>query len=495
MCIRLITLILICSSPLFGFQNPFPEKEDLVGVSVETLVLRSGPFLKYKADYGILSASENRGSDASRRIHIPVVRIRSPETTDRPPLFYFTGGPGNPNVPSLDEYVKAGLDDLSWPWILELGDLVWAGYRGVDGVDRLLAPEFTKAIQLTVSPLSEESLKTFGKALMTDFQAMQDRGIDVNGYNVVEMADDIEGLGYEKINLLSISFGTQVAYTYCLKYPEHVARNLMLAPDAPGHTGIWDPATIDEQIRAYADLWEADSVCTEQTSDLIGTIRSVMDSLAQGLHPPELDPDKARMMMFLFLYNTGSAVHVFDGLVRADTRRFEGLTLMNTAYNMGFAVSLNWGDFFAKLLSLGDAERTIDYVKALDPPGSILGSPLSKWILGTAQFAGWPVKPIPDKYRGRMPLVVPTLLVSGNLDFSSPPDKTEKTLLPTLTNGEMRLLYDMGHGDIVELQPEAFRSMVMTYFSSGKVDVSGYKHNAVDFHPKQTFLQWLMGQR
>ena len=104
-------------------DDPFPSTEEVAEAQAGELILKSGMYLKYEADYGILVAPENRQKPDSRLIHIPVIRIRSKNGKARYPIFYFTGGPGNPNVYTDNVYKNAGLDDLSWPWILELNDI------------------------------------------------------------------------------------------------------------------------------------------------------------------------------------------------------------------------------------------------------------------------------------------------------------------------------------------------------------------------------------
>jgi len=48
--------------------------------------------------------------------------------------------------------------------------------------------------------------------------------VDLAGYTPVEVVDDVEAarlaLGYEKINLFSISYGTRLAMIYAWRYPE-----------------------------------------------------------------------------------------------------------------------------------------------------------------------------------------------------------------------------------------------------------------------------------
>jgi pimeloyl-ACP methyl ester carboxylesterase len=57
----------------------------------------------------------------------------------------------------------------------------------------------------------------------------------------------------------------------------------------------------------------------------------------------------------------------------------------------------------------------------------------------------WPTHPIPQEHRQVQPTDVETLLISGGIDFSTPPQFATEELLPYLSNGEQVILKDFGH--------------------------------------------------
>ena len=67
----------------------------------------------------------------------------------------------------------------------------------------------------------------------------------------MEVIEDLEAartaLGYERINLLSESYGTRVAYLYGVKHPDSIHRSAMIGVNPPGRLH-WEPATIDAQL-------------------------------------------------------------------------------------------------------------------------------------------------------------------------------------------------------------------------------------------------------
>jgi hypothetical protein len=83
---------------------------------------------------------------------------------------------------------------------------------------------------------------------------------------------------------------------------------------------------------------------------------------------------------------------------------------------------------------------------------------------------------------------VETLLVGGELDFSTPPQVMTKELLPYLPNGQQVVLPEIGHtGSFFAVQPEASSRLINTYFDTGRVDTSLYQIQTVDFASASNF--------
>jgi hypothetical protein len=79
---------------------------------------------------------------------------------------------------------------------------------------------------------------------------------------------------------------------------------------------------------------------------------------------------------------------------------------------------------------------------------------------------------------------VETLLIGGTVDFTAPPQVATNELLPYLPNGHQVVLAELGHTvDFWNIQPEASSRLVNTYFDSGRVDDSLYRHVNVNFTP------------
>jgi len=462
-------------------EDKFPSMQEAADASIGEIIWKKGVLEvkdnEYDADFGILNVSENRERDGSQLIQLPIVRIHATSENVSEPVFLLTGGPGQSNI---------------WRsplvWLLENHDVVMVGYRGVDGSVSLDCPEVAKAMKVKEYPLSQENLEKFGRAYFTAFQRLKQEGIDIDKYTMVDVIDDIEeariAMDYERIDLYSVSYGTRVAYIYGLKYPTSIHRSLMVSVNPPGHF-IWEPEKVDEQLVYYAELWKKDPDAVSRTPDLLKTIQDVLTSLPKKWLIFTADPDKIKSGMFMFLYHRDSAAQVFDAFVAAEKGDYSGLAFLSFFYDRMMPTALNWGDNASKALS-ADYDPNRDYETEMMPPGSIIGSPMSK-ILGGFKYGGWPIKPIHEEFRKLQDSEVETLMVNGNIDFSTPAEFARDELLPHLKNGNLVILSEIGHSsDVVNTQPDAFRHLAKTFYIEGIVDDSKFQYESMDFTPSQS---------
>ena len=70
---------------------------------------------------------------------------------------------------------------------------------------------------------SSEQMKKSLENIKQCAQDLTNQGIDLEGYTMLEVIDDMEAarklLGYNKIHLLSQSYGTRLAQIYAHRYP------------------------------------------------------------------------------------------------------------------------------------------------------------------------------------------------------------------------------------------------------------------------------------
>ena len=479
--IIVIVLIPIALACLFIFK-PFARE-----VSIPDGAKADGIFLKpcsqridgkkYSADCGTLVVSELHGKADANLIALPVKRIHSSSSSPTEPIFFLEGGPGSSNMHFTPP-----------TWLLENHDIVMIGYRGVDGSTKLDCAEISGAIKgINGDLLGQESLDNLGAAMQACAARLEDSGIDLQGYTIPEVVEDMESarklLGYEKINLLSQSYGTRVAQIYAHMYPQSLQRSAMVGVNPPGHF-VWSPEVVDSQVMYYADLWRQQS--GSSAPDLVAAMQSVNTSMPDHWLFLPIDPGKVKSVAFALLYHRTTAPMVFDTYLSAAKGDASGLALMSAAYDLIMPKMSVWGEFFA-IGSSADYEAGRDYRTEMDPPNAVLGSPMSLLIWGSAP-GNWPPYVIADEYRQVSPTDVETLLINGSVDFSTPAQFAEEELLPSLNNGQCITIAEQGHvNDFWAFQPEARQLLLTSFYDTGKADDSLYQYLPMDFTPKMRF--------
>jgi len=239
---------------------------------------------KVAAECGVIEVPENRESSNSNTITIPVTKMLA-DTPVGDPIFHLAGGPGTTNMKFQP---PTGL--------LAEHDVVLVGYRGVDGSVVLDCLEVNEAMLGDGEDLlGESSIAAISDSFVACGSRLQGEGIDLDGYNIREVAQDLEAarraLGYEQINLLSESYGTRVAQVYADLYPEQVSRIVMVGANPPGHF-LWEPEVIDAQIADYGKLCAADTSCSAHTDDLAATMKQVNETMPDSWLLLDIDPGK-----------------------------------------------------------------------------------------------------------------------------------------------------------------------------------------------------------
>ena len=114
-----------------------------------------------------------------------------------------------------------------------------------------------------------------------------------------------------------------------------------------------------------------------------------------------------------------------------------------------------WGDVAA--VARIDAAYGQAALRERRRPGSVIGSPGTEFLwAGGRLLDAWPANPDEKEYNRVRDSNVETLLISGQLDFATPPQNATRQLLPHLPNGHQVVLPKLGHADdFWAYQPDA----------------------------------------
>ncbi len=490
---RVIVLVLFTALLLAGCSTketaPLAVPEgaqagEMVGLK-ECEFQTTGSKTKYAAECGTLVVPENRDKADSRLIALPVTRIPASGSNHAEPVFILLGGPG------LSNFSYSPPD-----WLFQNYEVVIVGYRGVDGTVSLSCPDvYRKAHDhLGKDFFSEQARAEYVAAVKQCAATHQKAGVDLSGYTAPGVVEDLEAarsaLGYDRINLYSVSFGTRIAQIYAHLYPDSLHRLALLGVSAPGST-VWDPSDLDEVIEHASELCAKEAACHSRTSDFAQTMYEVNRDMPKRWLFFKIDPDTIRLSVHMIGPDAPFRPMIFDAYLAAGEGDPSGLAMLNLITSLAPIDSQLIGDQLNKLGTV-DLEE-YGGIKSISLGDSIMGAPMSEWVWPMA--AELPLEMIPKNLREFQETDVEMLLVNGTLDLSTLPSVLDEAK-PYFHNAQMVLLPEFGHtSDLQSLQPEAFERLITTYYDTGVADDSLYVYEPLSFEPGMsltTFARWLV---
>ena len=448
----LLTLITNYACSQQSFDQSLKRAAD---VQIDSLT-----FIAYE---GMIDVPENYESATSKRIQIPIFIIKSSGTNPGAPVFWLDGGPGGSNIIS-----RNNLDLASAANTLKNHDFVCVGYRGVDGSVKLESKKLTKAFQgLNNKLLSDKSLNNIKEKIIQYNNDLSKKGIDINNYNIINVIEDIETvrkqLGYEKINLLSVSYGTRIALLYSYKYPEIITRTLMIGACPPGYF-LARPEQAEEVLSRYDQIYQEQDTSFAKLS-LRNMMRQAFDALPARWSVFKLDADKIKAGTVNALYNVNFAVSVFDAYKKAvQEKDYSGLFMLQKLSDVSHPKIM--GDVYAKTVS-ADWENDQDFEAEIRNNNTILGGNVS--LIYAATSKAWQIKPIPAVFQKCQNSNTETLIISGSLDHRTPPSIVDHALMPTLKKGTHIILNNSAHVDILSIVMKN-ETFLQNYFDAGITD-------------------------
>jgi pimeloyl-ACP methyl ester carboxylesterase len=254
---------------------------------------------------GYLTVPEDHANPEGRTIEVYLV-IFPGRDRGADPVVHLAGGPGGDGADSLGFYFSRGFDR-----ILASRDYIMLDQRGV-GYSRpsLDCPELDEGDR-------ENPLRDCHDRLLAE-------GVDLHFYDAAQTAGDLrvlrDTLGYQRLNLYGVSYGTRVAQTAMRDHPDMLG-GVVLDAAYPLDAGFYTEWAGQAQ-GAFTRLFEAcaaDPACAGAYPQLDQTFYRTVSSLdASALRVDYVDPD------------TGEAQSI----------SISGGDLMNTTYRSLYFVDL-----------------------------------------------------------------------------------------------------------------------------------------------------------
>lgn len=391
---------------------------------------------------GVLAVPETRGSDSTRRVALPVVRVRAGSTRPLPdPVIYLHGGPGGGVMDEND--LGEMLQDPRWRKLLGTNrDWLFFDQRGGG-----LSHPVLDCGSLGLSDTGFTSDADVQSAAACA-QRLQQAGVDLSQYNVQTTVADIVDLktafGYQTFNLFALSYGSRVAFAVQRYAPEGlraVVHDSPYPPEARGTELL--PILLAREIRQVLALCAADAACAGAYPALERRLDQALRNW--GNNPIEVEGGILTVSdLASFLLD---ALYDWQGTreLPADLHR-----ILGGDWSPVLDYLEGGGDFAEGQLLAHFCKEELPFEDPAAMARLARGDPLAEAALANTRRLfracnDWPVgEPNPAE---NLPVesAIPTLLIAAEIDAGCPTDFSEAAL-PFLSRGQYVAVPYAAHG-------------------------------------------------
>jgi len=412
----------------------------------------------YNPECGYLIVPENRARPDSGtiRLHVGIFRSRSASLYPDP-VVKLSGGPGSSGLNLAGYLLEHGADAL-----LENRDFIVFDQRGTGySYPRLDCPERDAITPLLLR--GRLSVEEGQQAIVDAFHRCHERltaeGIDLSAYNSVASAADLNdlrvALGYEKLNLYAVSYGTRLALTMMRDFPGTV-RSAVLDSAYPLEVNVYVTmaSNVERAFNIFFDRCAADTSCNTSYPDLRSVFYELVDTLnaqpvwvslltSDGRQTVRMDGDLLIDVLFLGLHNPAVTASmpqmIYELRERDSTILKERLALY---FDTSGALGMNMAVQCAEEIPFGTMEDV--YQAAQDVPPQIAAYYSNSVQPLFAVCREWASAP-PDP-RENLPVFsdVPTLILAGEQDPITPPE-WGRMVAQDLSNSHFHEFPESGH--------------------------------------------------
>ena len=391
---------------------------------------------------------EDRAAKTGRQISLNIVVVPALSKTPAPdPVFWLHGGPGAAATQTVPAAKGGFLEALR-----KDHDLVFVDQRGTGNSNPL-------SCDLGDDPANLQQFfgELFAVKKVRQCREKLEKVANLALYTTPIAMDDLDevraALGYEKINLVAASYGTIAALVYMRQHPDHL-RAVFLGGVA--NTNIRQPlpfaAGAQQAMNLLFEDCAADKECSAAFPDLKKEFAAV---LARFNHGP------VTAKLFNLATKQEKAVSITHGnlverirllLYTTTFARFVPL-IIHKAFQGDYipfetlAVRYNPGSILARGMYMTvTCSESVPFITRQDIVTQTRGTFVGDYRVKVhiAACKQWPRGNIPRSYIDPVKSNVPVLMISGELDASTPP-WLGKAALKTLPNGRQIGVRYYGH--------------------------------------------------
>jgi pimeloyl-ACP methyl ester carboxylesterase len=418
---------------------------------------------------------ENRKTRTGRTIDLNIVVLPAfDQQTKAEPLFDLEGGPGVGATGIATFYATGGR------MYRRRHDVVLVDQRGTGQLNRLSIPQ-EKTPQAALREM-------YPVDYVKKMRAALEPRADLTKYTTSIAMDDLDDvrawLGYERINLFGLSYGTRAVLVYLRQHPEHV-RTITLVAVAPTYLRMpmYHAQSADRAMNLLLDECDHDAKCHESFPKIREDWKKVIADLqrapAQALYKSPKKKSKAvsveirrdvfaEQIRYLLYYRHQSnqvplIVHrAADGDFQPFLRQATGPSLADIIADGAY-------------LCVTCAED-VPFIDQAEAEKMDADNPFDNYrvVQQTRACSMWPRGNIPADYLEPVRSDVPALIFSGNLDPITPPQRGEE-VARYLPNSRHVIIPEAAHGPFGVSHLDCMDRLIVEFLDHGdarKLDVS-----------------------
>lgn len=450
-----------------AFCNAFQARA--AGLSLEDCRLHSEIVgSSVAARCGWLSLPENRQQPDGKqvRLHVAVIpALRLEPAGD--PLFVLSGGPGQA---ASDFYISIA---PALARVRRDRDIVLVDQRGTGRSNRL---DCTFPDESEISYTDPRQLREHTQVCLDKLPG--DPRYYTTSVAVRDLDDARAALGYQRLDLYGVSYGTRVAQHYMRRYPQRV-RVAILDGVVPPQLALGPDIALDAQaaIDAAFARCASDAACKRTFPDIaatFATLRARVEQQPLALSIPDplnAAPIQARLgvselsaAVRLLSYSDETLSTLPLLIHEAETGLPQALAAQYLMIKRSLDAQFAYGMHFAVVCS-EDAPRWDER--------PVAAAELAKTYIGESFMTSmrticerWPRGLVDEDFSQPLTSAIPTLVLSGGNDPVTPARHAEQ-ILPGLANSKHLVLDGQGHGQIgVGCMPR----VVAEFIAAGSVE-------------------------
>lgn len=383
------------------------------------------PEIDGEALCGKYEVYEDRSARAGRKIALNVVVLPALSKAHAPdPVFWLHGGPGAAATQVVAAAKGGFLESLRGR-----RDLVFVDQRGTGQSNGLQCDlgDDPSDLQSFFGPL-------FPREKVRACREKLEKGANLKLYTTPVAMDDLDevraALGYDKINLVAASYGTIAALVYMRRHPAHL-RAVFMAGVA--NTNIRQPLPFAAAAQHALELLfvdcAADAVCGKSFPNLREEFAAVLKRFDRGPVTANLTNPATKMTESVSITRGNFVERIRLLLYTTTFARFVPL-IIHSAFKNDFlpfealSVQYNPGSLLARGMYLTiTCSESVPFITEQDIRKETKATFVGDYRVRSHIEAckDWPQGDIPRSYVEPVVSPAPVLMISGELDGSTPP--------------------------------------------------------------------------